>query len=714
MGYNFHVFMAFPLLKVCRRMEMAQTEKMCSNSKAIAFILAAIIIFALSCGHAPAKYTSPPSQPPYNGSASPDFPANTQIPSGFPDASLKPQPIPGRYLAFTSSPDTLFSWAEQRNIEAELVDADATPSSENPDNVLPPASLVEITTNEQAHILAAELLEGVYFVSPRKTYPALSVTTSPARSPSFLPDDPFYVEAETDDTTEPPTLIPYQKTTLEPVSAEGAWDIARGTGIKVAIISSGVYEAHPDLAGRISGLSKSFSEDNGDVVEGADISDESYIVTGAIGTYLAGIVAANINNELGLAGIAPECELVILKTGHIENISAPTWAMNDLEINAALRYAADIDVSVVLLPVAVVSIPADEPVIEGALTYCETNDTLVVVPAGDGETPVDASTIYPANSARENVIAVGGLHLPTTIRLFTSNFDAEGGTIDFATPGFALITTDSRPEDPEANPPITGYVYANGTAMSAALAAGAGALVADAMGEQLFQIDAVREIMLGAVDTWGDLGVSDPLVGPGRLNINLAAVRAYAQVNVPRPLRIAQVITNPDQGKNGTVYTSIYVYTTVNGGTKPYTVRIEWGDGTSFPPGPAGFSQFGTGVFSHIYEEVGNYPVTIAFKDAAGQERIEARTFSIMSPFTATISAQHNPKNPLQFIFKAEVMNADVINPVFYWDFNGDWKFDSNGQNPVHTYDTPGTYRVNFQVSDSRSTVARTINVTAG
>jgi len=293
MGYNFHVFMAFPLLKVCRRMEMAQTEKMCSNSKAIAFILAAIIIFALSCGHAPAKYTSPPSQPPYNGSASPDFPTNTQIPSGFPDASLKPQPIPGRYLAFTSSPDTLFSWAEQRNIKAELVDAVAAPSSEKPDSVLPPASLVEITTNEQAHILAAELLEGVYFVSPRKTYPALSVTTSPARSPSFLPDDPFYVEAETDDT--------------------GAWDIARGTGIKVAIISSGVYEAHPDLAGRISGLSKSFSEDDGDVVEGADISDESYTVTGAIGTYLAGIVAGNINNELGLAGIAPECELVILK-----------------------------------------------------------------------------------------------------------------------------------------------------------------------------------------------------------------------------------------------------------------------------------------------------------------------------------------------------------------------------------------------------------------
>lgn len=75
---------------------------------------------------------------------------------------------------------------------------------------------------------------------------------------------------------------------------------AQGQGVRVGIIDSGCV-SHADLTGKIVGGYDYYNSDS-------DFSD-----TYGHGTAVASIIAANANNGEGLVGMAPECELFILK-----------------------------------------------------------------------------------------------------------------------------------------------------------------------------------------------------------------------------------------------------------------------------------------------------------------------------------------------------------------------------------------------------------------
>lgn len=680
------------------RYERALYRTFCTAAMA-AIIFAAI--FVLGCGGGKKRISPPPPSP---------NPPSADSPSG---ATPTPVVIPGEFFAYSALPEMVMQWAKGRGYNSAIIEQDGGDKDLSQIGEVESreggAALVLIKNADES--IAGEIgkIGGVFYVTPRYEYRSPAIQIDTLRMPSFLPNDPLYVESRLDDTTVPPTLIPYQKTTLEPVSAEGAWDLSRAAGAKIAIISSGVYADHTDLTGRISPLSRRFREVSGEIVVSEDVDDEPHTVIGAIGTYLAGVIAANSDNSIGMAGIAPECELIILKTGRVINTPDPAWTMNDLEARAALKYAAECGAVAVLLPYAVVSTPGAQPLLEDAISYCASYDTLVIVPAGEGSPAIDTAGVYPANSAQDNLIAVGGLYIPTTIRLPNSNFDASGSILDMAAPAFALIAADSRPEDPEANPPITGYVYASGTAFAAALAAGTAGLMSGALGGAKFRAQPMAAALRQSIDTWAYLGVASPLAGPGRLNINRAVALAYSQVNVPSPLVISQVLTTPSANANGTTLQDVFIRPIVLGGTPPYKVRIEWGDGDSFPPGLGAFSSYVNPVFSHAYQTPGKFPVTIAFRDSAGQEKIHGLFYNIRLPLTATISAKKNGSTPLQYLFSAVVVNADVSNPAYKWDFDGNGTTDSTDQNPVYNYSAPGEYTVKFQATDSRGTITRTM-----
>ena len=108
----------------------------------------------------------------------------------------------------------------------------------------------------------------------------------------------------------------------------GAWEKARGDGVRIAIIDNGIDARHPDLAGNINTeLSKSF------------VPGEGWGITGGFafhhGTHIAGIVGAG-NNGKGIIGIAPEAELVSLKV-----LSENTGSGDFSWLMAAIVYAAD-------------------------------------------------------------------------------------------------------------------------------------------------------------------------------------------------------------------------------------------------------------------------------------------------------------------------------------------------------------------------------------
>lgn len=132
--------------------------------------------------------------------------------------------------------------------------------------------------------------------------------------PSFVPNDTIYAAAQWH------YHAPNSTTgNAGGINAPAAWDIARGQGIVVAVVDSGVA-AHPDLSANVlpgyDFVSDLFVANDGDGRD-ADPSDPGDWVTAGMcgigepaqdsswhGTHVAGTIAAVTNNGLGVAGIA--------------------------------------------------------------------------------------------------------------------------------------------------------------------------------------------------------------------------------------------------------------------------------------------------------------------------------------------------------------------------------------------------------------------------
>lgn len=85
---------------------------------------------------------------------------------------------------------------------------------------------------------------------------------------------------------------------LRTLGIEAAHLQTRGRGVRIAVIDTGLDTTHPDLQGRIA-VNRDFVG-NGPHVE-------------AHGTAMAGIIAANANNSLGIVGVAPEARVLALR-----------------------------------------------------------------------------------------------------------------------------------------------------------------------------------------------------------------------------------------------------------------------------------------------------------------------------------------------------------------------------------------------------------------
>ena len=105
-------------------------------------------------------------------------------------------------------------------------------------------------------------------------------------------------DTETDDYNDPYARLQNNVTQMEIYAAH---TLSRGSGVRVAVIDTGVDIAHPDLR-RHGATSRNFVDD-----------DATLFRTDAHGTAVAGIIGAVPNNGLGIVGIAPDVELLVYK-----------------------------------------------------------------------------------------------------------------------------------------------------------------------------------------------------------------------------------------------------------------------------------------------------------------------------------------------------------------------------------------------------------------
>jgi len=302
--------------------------------------------------------------------------------------------------------------------------------------------------------------------------------------------------------------------------------------VRVAVIDSGVDGGHPELMGRIA-ASKSF-------VAGAATED-----TQGHGTFVAGLIAAGTNDGVGIAGLAPNAELLVAKVVGPER-SIPVEAEAK-----AIRWAVANGARVINMSLGGLRDPTDpsrdtySKLEADAVGFAVSKGVLVVAALGNGDQAPSQPWPYASwPAALPHVLGVSALSRKGASPAF-SNRDPRFN--DLAAPGeeifstFPLQLTASRPECPEQGYSSCGpeeYRSAEGTsfatpqvtAAAAVLLGTAPTLAPDQVLALLEQsaVDAVPANGCGACT-----GGRDRFTGAGRLD-QAAALDLLAAGAPPR------------------------------------------------------------------------------------------------------------------------------------------------------------------------------------
>jgi thermitase len=226
------------------------------------------------------------------------------------------------------------------------------------------------------------------------------------------------------------------------IDADLAWDVSKGTGVKVAILDSGLDVNHPELGSKVV-LSKGFST--------TTIIDEN-----GHGTHVAGILAANTNNGQGIAGVCPDCQLIIGKIANAEG------SVEGSAIAASITWAADSGAQVINMSIAG---PSFSQAVQDSVNYAWGKNVVIVAAAGN--TGLTAKN-YPA--AYANVVSVANTNSSDAKR----SDSAYGTWVQIAAPGDNIYST--LPTTPSHMSGIN-FGYLSGTSMASPVVAGVAALV---------------------------------------------------------------------------------------------------------------------------------------------------------------------------------------------------------------------------------------------
>jgi serine protease len=264
------------------------------------------------------------------------------------------------------------------------------------------------------------------------------------------------------------------------IRANTAWDLATGTGIRVAVLDTGQV-AHPDLdANTIAGYDfisnvTTANDGNGRDSNPADPGDWTTGQCGPAsnsswhGTHVAGTVAAVTNNGVGVAGTAFNARIMPVRVlgtcgGSTSDIAdAIVWASGGT-VSGVTTLSASQRAHVINLSLGGQGScgTTTQNAIDGAVS----RGTTVVVAAGNSNANV--SNFTPASC--NNVIAVASI----TSSGARSSFSNYGALIDVSAPGSSILSTLNTGT---TTPGSASYASYNGTSMAAPHVAGTVALV---------------------------------------------------------------------------------------------------------------------------------------------------------------------------------------------------------------------------------------------
>lgn len=265
--------------------------------------------------------------------------------------------------------------------------------------------------------------------------------------PRVLYAEPNY-KATAYEMTNDPALLQNLQWGLTKINAAGnsdsAWNITLGrSNIAVAVLDTGISSLHPDLAGKVINTHNcTDSPTAGDVF--------------GHGTHVSGIISADTNNNLGVAGVGYNISLINAKGLGDDGSGYYSWLAD------CLVWATDNGAKVINMSLGGSS---DSKLLSDAVNYAWNKGVVLVAAAGNsGNTSPSYPGFYP------NVLSVAA----TDQNDAKASFSNYGNWVKVAAPGVGIYST--LPDTPNVFKQ-TSYGYGSGTSMATPFVSGLAGLL---------------------------------------------------------------------------------------------------------------------------------------------------------------------------------------------------------------------------------------------
>ena len=290
------------------------------------------------------------------------------------------------------------------------------------------------------------------------------------------------------------------------ISATLAWATTTGTeNLVVAVLDTGVDYTHEDLAGnmwsRPDSLAPYHDAELGtiDDLNGFNAVDNASdpMDENGHGTHCAGIIGAEGENDLGIAGVNWKVQIMPLK------FMGPSGSGTTKDAIEAINYVIDrkkAGVNVRIISASWGSTQRSRS-LEAVIRKAYENDILFVAAAGNASTDNDRTPHFPSSYDVPNVISVAALDRHDQLASF-SNYGVK--SVAIAAPGVDILSTWLGNE----------YEEKSGTSMATPVVSGVAALV---LAENpRMSVDDVRKKLMASTDPI--VALKGKTVTGGRIN----------------------------------------------------------------------------------------------------------------------------------------------------------------------------------------------------